>query len=116
LWLIVGARGARDVMSALWAVVIGGFFAAALWYEWYLSTEWVLLNFLLEGSYWAMVAAELIKFWLAVRSPTGSGKASRMVKRAIERQAIKWHAGSFSRSASHDEYLRPQARRHPARL
>lgn len=98
LWLFVGTRGLRgaprDVMSAIWAVVLGGVFTAALWYEWYLPREWVLLNFLLQGSYWAMIAAQLVKFWLAVRSPTGSGKAARMVKRAIERQAVKWRTGT----------------------
>jgi hypothetical protein len=53
LWLSVGLRNLRgaprNVMSAIWAVVLGGMFVAALWRGWYLPDEWALLNFLLQG-------------------------------------------------------------------
>ena len=98
LWLVVGVRGyrgaPRDIMAAVWALVYGGFFAAVLWYGWYLPPEWVVLNFLWQGFCWAMVFAELVIFWLAVRSPAGSGNAARMVSRFISRQAVTWRTGA----------------------
>lgn len=98
LWLstgFCGYRGApRDIMAALWALVCGGFFAAVLWYGWYLPPKWVVLNFLWQGFCWATVAGELAIFWLSVRSPSGSGNAARMVGRFIRRQAVTWRTGS----------------------
>jgi hypothetical protein len=96
LWLVVGVRGyrgaPRDIMAALWAAVIGGFFAAALWYGWYLPAEWAGLNFLLGGLYWAMLAAELVSFWLTARGPH-SGNALKLVTQQIQRQAVTWRTG-----------------------
>lgn len=98
LWLTVGVRGyrgaPRDIMAALWSLVYGGIFAAVLWYQWYLPPEWILVNFLWQGFCWATVFSYLVIFWLALRSPSGSGNAARMVTRFIRRQAVTWRTGA----------------------
>jgi hypothetical protein len=74
LWFVVGvkgARGARDVMQAVWALILTGIFAALLWWGAYLPRDWVLVNFLLHGIYIAGMVGSLVRFWLSVRGLPG---------------------------------------------
>ena len=98
LWLSVGFRGMRgaprDVMAAVWAVAIGGGFAAALWYGWYLPREWAGVNFLLEG--FLLVDARRRAGRSAARAPWPSAAAAapKAVSRYIRQQAVAWRTCS----------------------
>jgi hypothetical protein len=79
LWFVVGvkgARGARDVMQAFWALILTGIFAALLWWGAYLPRDWVLANYFLQGLYIAGIVGSFVRFWLSVRGLPGGEAGS----------------------------------------
>jgi len=94
LWFAVGwrgARGARDVMQAFWALIMLAIYGGLLWWEAYLPPEWVLSNYFLKGLYIAGIVGSLVRFGLSVRGV--GGHPVRLVERHIQQTGVTWQTG-----------------------
>jgi hypothetical protein len=83
-----GARGRRDPLGALFAVVVpaGGFYAVMSY-----APE-LLDEFYVRAICAGIIAANTIRFWIAIRGP-GGGSAQKMVRRQIENMATPMKVG-----------------------
>ena len=86
LLLVVGARGARgtrDPLAALFALVpIGGFFAV-------MNYAPDLLGLPLRTILRRRRGREPVRFWMAIRGP-GSGNAQNLVRQEIAENVVDW--------------------------
>jgi len=97
VWFFVGvhgARGARDIMQAFWALVLAAIYGGLLGIDAYLPPDWALANFVLKGVYIGGVAGSFVRFWLSVRGP--GIRARRLVERQIQQTGVTWRTGGGS--------------------